>query len=378
MDLESLRGEINQIDDALVELYCRRMEIVSQVGNYKLEHHLPIFHPEREAEVIRRMSQKAGSPYQEGARVLFTTLMDVSKSYQHALIASRGEKNALRRQIEEALESGRTVPDTAPVALQGVEGAYSHEAACVLFREPQLHFYPQFEDVFKAVSKGDEPFGVLPIENSSAGSVSEVYDLLERYRLTICGMHKLPLRHCLLTREEVPLEEITDIYSHEQALHQCSAFLREHPHIRPHIYSNTAAAAQFVAAEGGRHSAAIASADSAKRYGLQVRCSDLQNAAHNFTRFIVVSRELILPPDASRISLSLTLPHRTGSLYRLITRFAMNSLNLTKLESRPLPNTDFEFLFYFDFDGSVRDPEVLALLCSLSEELGRFEFLGNY
>ncbi|WP_132083885.1 bifunctional chorismate mutase/prephenate dehydratase [Harryflintia acetispora] len=377
MDLEALRGEIDEIDSELVRLFCRRMDTVRAVAQYKSEHGLPVFHPERERKVIEKVSARAGKEYGTGAGVLFQTIMDISKSYQHIQLS--GERGArLRAQIGAALGSGATLPKKARVACQGVPGAYSHEAARQMFPSPDLSFCGQFEDVFEAVRSGECDYGVLPIENSSNGSVTRVYDLLRDYRLTICRSYKLPVNHCLLTSGETDLQKLTDIYSHEQGLGQCSQFLRQNPQLRVHIYRNTAAAAKFVADCGSATAAAIASEECARLYGLTVAARDFQNARQNFTRFICMSRELIIEPGANKISLSLTLPHTAGSLYRLISRFAAQSLNLTKLESRPLPDTDFEFLFYFDFEGSVREKPVLDLLCSLQEELGHFEFLGNY
>lgn len=379
MDLDQLRLQINQTDDQLIELFRQRMQLAGKVAEYKQEHHLPIFQPEREQQVLDRVSAQAGEEFAGGARVLFGSLMDVSKTHQQRILSQSGSASeTLRRQIETALEASRSVPEQADVACSGVPGAYAHEAACRLFTSPELTFYPQFEDVFEAVADGRQTFGVLPIENSIAGSVVTVYDLLRKYRLTICKSYKLPVDHCLLMCEGGSADSITDIYSHEQALSQCSQFLRAHPEIRTHVYSNTAAAAQHVAQLKSPHAAAIASRACAELYGLKVLQSSLQNVSFNRTRFIVVSRDLIIPPDANKISLSMTLPHVTGSLSRTIMRFALQSLNLTKLESRPLPDTDFEFLFYFDVEGSMRDPAVLDLICSLAGDVSQFEFLGNY
>jgi chorismate mutase/prephenate dehydratase len=378
MDLDSLRRQLNQLDEQLVALYCRRMEIVGQVAQYKIENGLPVFQPEREQQVLDRVEKTAGEPYGEGARMLYTTLMDISKSHQHRLLAARGCGGQLREQLEKALSHPGKLPEEGRVACQGVPGAYSHEAASRLFKNPKLQFYPEFSGAAAAVENGEADYAVLPIENSSAGSVGAVYDLLCSRHLSIVRALVLPVRHCLLTLPGARSCEITDIYSHEQGLKQCSGYLRMHPGYQAHIASNTAAAAKALAESGNRRAAAIASAACAPLYGLQIAEEDIQDSAHNFTRFIVVSRSLQIPERANRISLSLTLPHVTGSLCRLISRFALCSLNLTKLESRPLPGTDFEFLFYFDFEGSVREEKVRDLLCSLEGEVSGLHFLGNY
>lgn len=376
MELEELREQINGIDKEILSLFTRRMRLAGQVARYKQERGLPIFQAEREQQILRRVGEEAGE-FSGSAQVLFTTLMDVSKSYQRQLLAHTGESE-LRRRIEAAIAAGRRVPEEASVACAGVPGAYAHEAVQALFHRPDIRFCERFDGVFAAVADGEADFGVVPIENSIAGSVDAVYDLLRRYELTICGSHKLPVDHCLLTCGDVPAGGITDVYSHEQALSQCSQFLGGHPEIRAHMDTTTAAAARRVAQMASPHAAAIASRACAELYGLHIAREGLQNIRPNFTRFLVISKELIIPPDASKISLSLTLPHVTGSLGRILTRFSSLSLNLTKLESRPRPDTDFEFRFYFDFDGSVREAAVRDLLCSLEEETAQFEFLGNY
>lgn len=378
MDLEQLRGELNALDEQLVALYCRRMDIVEQVAAYKIENHLPVFHPQREQQVLDRVQRMADEPYRDGARMLYTTLMDISKAHQHRLLAGQDCDGMLRQRIAEALTHPGELPENGRVACQGVPGAYSHEAACRLFKNPDLHFYPEFSDAIAAVENGEADYAVLPIENSSAGSVGAVYDLICRRNLFIVRALVLPVSHCLLTLPGARIAEITDIYSHEQCLRQCAGYLRLHPQYQAHIASNTAAAAKAVAEGKNPHAAALASAACARLYHLQIAEEAIQDAAHNFTRFIVISRDLQITEKAGRISLSLTLPHVTGSLYRLISRFALCSLNLTKLESRPLPGTDFEFLFYFDFEGSVRDPNVIDLLSSLEGEVANLRFLGNY
>ncbi len=376
MELEELREQINGIDEEILSLFTRRMSLAGQVARYKQEHGLPIFQQERERQILRRVGEKAGE-FSGSAQVLFTTLMDVSKSYQRQILAHT-DRSELRRRIEAAVAAGRRVPEEADVACAGVPGAYAHEAVLALFKRPALRFCERFDGVFAAVAGGEADFGVVPIENSIAGSVDAVYDLLRQYKLTICGSYKLPVDHCLLACSGADAGAITDVYSHEQAISQCSQFLSGHPGIRAHVDTTTAAAAKRVAEMNSPRAAAIASRACAEYYGLRIVREGLQNVRPNFTRFLVISKELIIPPDANKISLSLTLPHETGSLGRILTRFSSLSLNLTKLESRPRPDTDFEFRFYFDFDGSVREDAVRDLICSLEEETGQFEFLGNY
>ncbi|MCI8624402.1 MAG: prephenate dehydratase [Provencibacterium sp.] len=378
MNLEQLRGELNGLDEQLIALYRRRMDLVQQVARYKIEKGLPVFQPEREQQVLDRVARMAGEEYGEGARMLYTALMDVSKAHQHRLIAAQGGGGELLRFIEEALAHPAPIREDGRVACQGVPGAYSHEAAGRLFDNPRLDFYPEFSDAIEAVESGKADYAVLPIENSSAGSVGAVYDLLRSRALYIVRALVLPVNHCLLLPPDADPEQITHLYSHEQGLRQCAGYLRAHPGWQAQAVSNTAAAAKAVAESGDPHAAAIASRACAGLYGLQVAEEGIQDTAHNFTRFIVVSRSLQITEKADRISLSLTLPHVSGSLYRLISRFALCSLNLTKLESRPLPGAGFHFLFYFDFEGSVRSQKVRDLLRSLEGEVAQLRFLGNY
>ena len=235
-----------------------------------------------------------------------------------------------------------------------------------------------FEGVFNAVDKGLCRYGVLPLENSSAGSVTAVYDLMKEYNFHIVRGIRLRVSHCLLARPGVKMEQIREVVSHEQALNQCSKLLASLPNVKITVCENTAAAARLVAESGRDDIAALSSRGCAGLYGLKVLKDRVQNSDSNYTRFICISNKPEIYPGADKISLMATLPHQPGSLYRLITRFASLELNLTKLESRPIPGSDFEFRFYFDLEGWVGDPAVKALLGSLQEEMDEFVFLGNY
>ncbi len=375
MDLNELRGQIDGVDRQLLELFSKRMDLVGQVADYKIQNNLPVFHSGREAEIISRVSAGVPPEYSDGAAVLFTTLMDISKSMQYQRMASN---SGLYQKISDAVENIRPLPQEAVVACQGVAGANSDLACKTLFSSSKQCFYETFEDVFKAVDSGKADYGILPIENSLAGSVFQVYDLMKRYRFSICKGVKLPIRHSLLCTANTPFNQITDIYSHEQAIRQCEAFLRANPQIQVHVYSNTAKAAQYVMQQNNPKLAAIASPCCQELYGLHALYTDIQDSKNNFTRFICISKNLQLYTSKGKISIMLGLPHVAGSLYRIITRFAIHKLNLTKIESRPLPNTDFEFMFYFDFEGDISSEPVKKLLENLQSELESFVFLGCY
>lgn len=300
---------------------------------------------------------------------LLVEMLDVKENFSGVSVKSDFEQN---------LERVAELPAHAQVACQGVEGAYSHQAADKLFARPKITFCPQFEDVFRAVEQGEVAYGILPIENSTAGSVVPVYDLMRRYNFYIVKETKVAVQHCLLAGAGATADSIRDVYSHPQALNQCQEYFTAHPQYCCHEYSNTAAAAQYVAQQKDVSLASVSSMKCAQLYGLQVIQQDIQDILHNTTRFICISKQPGFSAQANKISICLTLPHQSGSLYHLLHKIAINKLNLTKLESRPWPERTFEFLFYLDMEGNVRDPQVQWLLNEFHNQLGYFKFLGNY
>ncbi len=375
MTLKELRTEIDKTDSLLLQAFCRRMELAGEVAECKRGQNLPLRHPAREREILSRVASEAGE-YGAYARMLYSTLIDISCSYQEQLLT---EDSTLGEEIRHALSTTPALfPTSGTVACQGVEGAYSSAAACRLFPAGNIMYFRSFEHVFDAVEKGLCQYGVLPIENSSNGSVSAVYELMKSKKFHIIRSVRLNVHHQLLALPGTRLEDIREITSHEQAIGQCGAFLKGLPQVTVTVSPNTAIAAQTVAQAGRHDFAAIASPQCAALYGLKPVADHIQNSDNNHTRFICIQKDLHVYPGANRISLMLSAPHRPGGLYELIAKFSALGLNLTKLESRPLPGRDFEFLFYFDFEGSVLSPEVLTLLQSLSRECEIFAFLGNY
>lgn len=374
MELKDYRAKIDEIDAQIAHLFAERMQAAEAIADYKAQNHLPIYHPAREREVLLSASQ-AAAPYSREARVVFGAMMDVSRSRQAARLAG---ESPLTQAISRAVaETPATFPQNATVACQGIEGAYSHQAANRLFALPQILFFQRFDGVFQAVEKGLCRYGVLPIENSSAGSVTEVYDLMKGRDFSIVRGTRLHIVHALLTRG-AKLGQIREVISHEQAVRQCAPFLKAHPEIRVTLCANTAVAAQTVANSGRDDLAAIASPACAELYGLTALPDSIQASDNNHTRFIVISKKPEIYPGANRISLMLTLPHVAGSLYRMIARFSALEMNLLKIESRPIPGRDFEFMFYFDVEASCTNPEVLSLLAELESTVSQFAFLGNY
>lgn len=376
MDINQAREKLNGIDDQLVSLFAERMQTVLAVAQYKKEHNLTVLDKSRETDILNRVTEAAGPELAGYTKVLFNTLFDLSRSYQSQFIH---KDSALQKEVRQALEqTPAKMPDQAVVACQGVEGAYSQAACEKLFSLPSIMYFKSFEAVFNAVDKGMCRYGILPIENSSAGSVSQVYDLMKKFRFSIVRSVKLRINHTLLAKKGTRLEDIREIYSHEQGLNQCNEFLREHPEIKANVYENTAVAAKMVADSDRTDIAAISSRECAELYGLQILSDHIQNSDNNYTRFICISRTPEIYPGADKMSLMFTLPHRPGSLYSVITKFATLGLNLTKIESRPIPGKDFEFMFYFDASVSAHSAELLKLLAELEGTLEQFSFLGCY
>lgn len=373
MDLKDLRKEIDELDDELVPLLLKRMDISRQVAEYKVANGIPVLNEAREQEVLELVAKDCGEQG-EAMKTVFSSIMDASRALQHKIIGGGKE---LRDSVDAAIKEPSLTANGEPIACQGVEGAYSGKAANALFPDSPIDFHKHFEDVFEAVNKNKARFGIIPVENSTAGSVHESYDLIMKYKFHIVGAYDLKIDHCLCAKEGVDFGSIENVYSHPQALSQCNIFLKNFDFTGIN-FNNTAAAAKYVSESEKTNIAAICSESAAKKYGLKILRKGIQNVSNNTTRFIVISKTLVIDENAEKISLIFSAPHRTGSLYRVLGRFSMTGLNLTKLESRPVANGKFDYYFYVDILGNVNDEATLDLLCALSDELPEFTFLGNY
>ena len=376
MTIEELRAEIDRIDSDIIRLYGERLETASQIGRYKQEHHLPVSDPAREREVLNKVGAEAGEKNENGVRALFGFLMAQSRTNQ--LLEGR-EMSELGQLIRKSLEETPDLfPEKATVACQGVEGAYSQQACEKIFRSPSIMYCKTFENVFSAIESGLCDYGILPIENSLAGSVNSVYDQLISRKCYIVRSARVKIDHTLLVKPGTKLEDIREVWSHEQAIQQCSRLLTENKQWRVNISTNTAAAAQMVAESDRKDVAAISSAHCAPLYGLEILKTDIQNNSNNHTRFICISRKPEIYPGADHTSLMLALPNRPGALYQLLGRFYAQGINLSKLESRPVPGRDFEFMFCFDIDASVYSPAFIRLIEELDVTLEKCAYLGSY
>ena len=376
MELENLRNEIDQIDRELVKLFVQRMQISKQVADIKKNQNLPIYVPARERDILQKVADLAGPNMANYTRVLYSMLFELSRSYQSKRIT---KSTALHDQICSAIQSTPMLFPQAPmVACQGVEGAYAQIACEKIFKSPYIMYFKNFEGVFHAIEQGLCEYGILPIENSTAGSVKKVYDLMIRHNFSIVRTFRLKIEHNLLTNPGASLSDIKEIYSHEQAIGQCAEFLDGFKGIKVIPVENTAVAAKMVADSGRKDVAALSSRNCAELYGLTVLQPSVQDKDNNRTRFICISKNLEIYPGSDKTSIMMTLPHKPGALYRVLARMYVLGINVTKLESRPIPDSDFEFMFYFDLDTSIYSEEFVQLICELDELCEEFKYLGSY
>ena len=377
MNIDQLRRNIDSIDTELVELFKRRMKTAADIAEYKQQNNLPVLDKSRERELLNKVADISGEEYENYTLRLYSQILELSKAYQSKIIKT---PSPLYEKISKAVANKDRVqfPEKAIVACQGVEGAYSSLACEKLFRTPSIMFVNSFDAVFSAVSQGLCQYGVLPIENSTAGSVNRVYDLMDKQKFSIVKCVRLKINHSLLTKKGTRLEDIKEIYSHEMAIAQSADFLSTLDGVKIIPCDNTAVAAKMVADSERNDVAAISSAECAALYGLETLCEAVQDKADNYTRFICISKKLEIYPGADKTSLVLTLPHKPGALYNLLSMFSALDINILKLESRPLDGRDFEFMFYFDVEASVYSDKFLQMITELPEATESFSYLGSY
>ena len=375
MELSEIRTKIDAVDDQLLDLFLQRMALSEEVAAYKNEHHLPILNKERERAILAKVTEKSGDK-ERYAYHLFSTLFELARSRQAELIDAPTRVEAL---VKASLAAGGEVfPQTGLVACQGVEGANSQAACDRILPRGNIVYVKTFQAVASAVESGLCKFGVLPIENSSNGSVRAVYELLQDHRLSVVRSTRLCIRHELLGLPGAKLSDITEIYSHEQAIGQCSHFLTGLNGVRVVPCDNTAAAAAMVAERGDKHVAAISSHPCAALYGLECLNDDIQDSDNNYTRFFCVSKDPVIYAGANRISLIIACDNKPGALYEILSKLAALGINKTKMESCPVTGRNFEFIFFLELEASVHEPGVLPMLEELERSCQSFQFLGSY
>lgn len=376
MDITQLREKIDNIDDQLVSLFTQRMEITRDIAAYKKENDLPIYVPARERQKLQEVAKLAGPDMDDYTRVLYSMIFELSRSYQSKQNSTATE---LYRKITNSIENTpKLFPQAPMVACQGVEGAYSQIACEKIFKNPMIMYFKNFDAIFGAIEQGLCQYGILPIENSTAGSVKKVYDLMIHHNFSIVRTFRLKIDHNLLAKPGTKLSDIQEIYSHEQAINQCSDFLKNMPGVKIIPVENTAVAAQMVAQSQNNHAAAISSKGCEEIYGLCSLADSIQDKGNNRTRFICISKNLEIYPGADKTSIMMVLPHKPGTLYKVLARLYVLGINVIKLESRPIPDRDFEFMFYFDLETSIYSQEFVQLMCELDDLCEEFKYLGSY
>lgn len=367
MSLDTLRKDIDKIDSKILDLFEKRMDTSEKIAEIKIKENLPVYQADREKQVIDDRCSKSPQELRTSTEVLFKSIMDISKCKQQQFIYK--DNSSIKY-----IPFDKT--QKCNVGCQGTIHSYSETASIKLFPYADLSYFQTFENVFQALDKGTIDFGILPIQNSTVGSVFKTYELMKKYNFYINASVCVKVDHCLAVKKGTDISNVYDVYSHEQALAQCSNFIQENK-LNPISYSNTALAAQMVA-ESDSIIAAICSKECAENLHLEIAEENITNESENYTRFICISKHNYVSNNADVVSVSLTLPHTPGALYRLLTKFSVAGLNLLRIESKPLSGKDFNVIFYLDFQGSIKNESVCQTIAALQAETDSFKYLGNY
>ena len=375
IDLQKCREEIDRIDDQILRLFEERMKVAEAVAEYKIKTGKKVLDPERERAKIKVLREKSDGEFNAlGAQELFQQIMAISRKRQYQLLTKHGIED------EEQLQMVDELPlKDVTVVFQGVEGAYSYAAMREYFDDDIRSYHVKtWKDAMEEVSGGRADYAVLPIENSTAGIVAGIYDLLTEYNLNIVGEQIIRVEHVLLGLPEASIEDISHVYSHAQGLAQCGKFLESYPNWKCREVENTAGAAKRVREENNPAHAAIASRQAGELYSLKVLAEDICHNDQNATRFIIVSKKPVYVKDAKKISISFELPHESGTLYNMLSHIIYNGLNMSKIESRPIPGKTWEYRFFVDFAGNLTDSAVKNALRGIEAEANCLQVLGNY
>lgn len=372
-DLMQCRKEIDEIDSRMTELFEKRMQIAADVAEYKRVSGKKVFDKQREDEKLERVEQMASNEYfGRGLKELFSQIMSLSRKYQYTMLADKGQNGFVEI---DGLHCGEE--DT--VAFFGEPGSYTEQASMRALGEScQRISCPTFAAVVEAVEKGTVKYGVVPIENTTTGDISDLYDLMAVHPVYPVAEQVVKIEHVLAAPEGATEEGIKEVFSHPQALMQCSGYFEKRPELLQRACSSTSGCAMEVAKGGDVTKAAIASDIAAKRYGLTVLRRGLNNENVNSTRFLVISKDAVFTPEADKVSICFEIAHESGSLYRILSHLIYNNLNMTKIESRPIPGKQFEYRFFVDFDGRLSEPAVQNALTGIKEEASRLKVLGCY
>lgn len=378
LNLDEIRDQIDKVDESLTELFEERMDLVIKVAKYKEEKNQKIFDSDREKKVIEKnKSYLQNHEYDRSLEDFYNSLMSISRKFQAKQIFAVKESDDVS-EFEMLVENAGTRKSNPLVVYQGVPGAYSEEAMVSVFGEDVRNVnVKEFEDVFKKLKEDGVDYGVLPIENSSTGSISEVYDYLREYGYYVVGETSVKVDQNLLALPGTKLEDIQEVYSHQQGLSQSEDFLKNYDWKKV-PFRNTAESALLVKNEGNKHKAAIASRRAAKLYGLEIVAPSINFNTNNCTRFIVIGKDLEIDRSSNKVSIIFSAPHKAGSLYGALSYFAENNLNMLRIESRPVVAKSWEYFFYIDFEGNLKDPDLRKAIADIEKSSTYFKLLGNY
>ncbi|SHO52609.1 prephenate dehydratase [Anaerocolumna xylanovorans] len=374
IDLQNSRDEIDKVDKEIVRLFEYRMKLTKDVAEYKIQTGKKVYDREREQAKLTALKELAGNDFnRHGVEELFTQIMSMSRKMQYSLVS--GDNTDIPFEERDAL----SVDSSTKVVWFGAKGSYTEQAFKEYFGEDVSAFnVSTFREVMEKVKNGSADYGVLPIENTSTGGITDIYDLLVEYDNSIVGEHILKVDHVLLGLPQAELKDITRVYSHTQGILQCQKFLDTNPQIKPVECKSTSDGARKVYTDGDITQAAIAGKQSAEIYGLKILKENVNHECNNSTRFIIIGKEKKYRKDAKKISICFELPHESGSLYNMLSHFIYNNLNMTKIESRPLEGRTFEYRFFVDFEGNLKDAGVRNALFGIKEEAITLKILGNY
>ena len=376
MNIIEYRQQIDNVDKQIIDLFHQRMAISKDIALYKQATGKPIYDPERERQKLVEVAKNSAEDVRTGTVMLFSTLFELSSTHQMKVM---NKTSPLSDKITYAIENTpKQFPEYPVVACQGVAGAYSQIACGKLFRGADIMYFNNFDAVFSAIESGMCEYGVMPIENSTAGSVNQIYDLMAQHSCYVVRSIRMKIDHNLLVKKGTKLEDIHEIFSHEQAINQCAGFIKSLKGVKVTVVENTAMAAKMVAESDRTDVAALSSHACASLYGLDCLADSVQDKGNNYTRFICISKNLEIYPGADRTSIMCVVPHRSGSLYKVLSRFFALGINLQKLESRPIPDRDFEYMMYFDFDTPLYSKEFVQVISELENLCEEFRYFGSY
>lgn len=373
--LDELRVQLDQIDNQIVKLYEERMAVCEQVGEYKVHAGKKVLDKQREKNKLADVASKVTNDFnKKGIQELYEQLMSMSRKLQYRQLVAAGATGRLP-----FIELKELEKESARVVYQGVEGAYGQAALKHYFGDNKNYVNVRtFRDAMEALEDGVADYAVLPIENSTAGAVNEVYDLLVEFENYIIAETIIPITHTLSGLAGTELKDIQRVYSKAEALMQTSHFLDEHVDWQQISVVNTAVAAKKILDDNDKTQAAVCSAYAAEVHGLSVLMDGINDEKNNSTRFIIVTNQKVFLSNATKISICFEVPHESGSLYRILSHFIYNDLNMTKIESRPIEGRSWEYRFFVDFEGNLADPAVKNAIRGLREEATNMKILGNY